>query len=731
MKKRLLLGLVFVFLRGLDMGRRLTVMMAILVLIGWTGIGIAQQGKVPPEVLQKAQTKGVVRVIVQLDVATRPEGALATRQAALDQRQAIAAAQSELSADLAGTSHRVTRQFETIPFLALEVGPDALAVLERSARVVGVAEDRPRAPSLLQSVPLVEAPQAWAAGFDGTGWAVAVLDTGVDKDHSFLAGKVVQEACFSDNSNCPDGTKRQVGPGAGVPCNYAANACTHGTHVAGIAAGAEDFSGVAKGASLIAIQVFSQFTGAVDCPPPGEDPCARSIPSDEVVGLEHVFALRDTLPIASVNLSLGGGRFTDQASCDAANAMEKAAIDNLRSVGIATVAASGNNEFANALNAPACISSAVSVGATTKADDISDFSNSADFLSLLAPGSDILSSIPGGGFGAKSGTSQATPHVAGAWAILKQSSPAATVPKVLSALKCTGPKITDPRDADPRKRVTTPRIKISQALNALVSGTMAETIDVPGADPGSTAANGINDTGQIVGQFGDATGFHGFLRNTDGSFTTIDVPGASGTFAQGINNTGQIVGQFGDAMGIHGFLRDTDGSFTTIDVPAGFGDSTRAFGINNAGQIVGESQDMALTHGFLRDTDGSFTRIDGPGAFITRAFGINNAGQIVGEFAGATGGHGFLLSGGTFTTIDVPGSPFGINDTGQIVGIFFDLTGAHGFLRGTDGSFTTFDVPGRLQTEPNGINNTGQIVGIFGFAAAFTLCGAELIQGAN
>jgi subtilisin family serine protease len=695
---------------------------------------LAREGAVPAEVAQKAQTKGLVRVIVQLDVATRPEGALASRQAVLDQRQAIAAAQSELLADLARTNHRVTRQFETIPFLALEVGPDALAVLERSPRVVGVAEDRLAAPSLQGSVPLVEAPQAWDAGFDGTGWAVAVLDTGVDKDHPFLAGKVVEEACFSGNSNCPDGTKMQIGPGAGVPCAYAVTGCTHGTHVAGIAAGAgANFSGVAKGASLIAIQVFSRFTGA-DCGA-GEDPCARSSTSDLVAGLQRVFALRDTLQIASVNMSLGVGGFTDQASCDADvnNAATKAAIDNLRSVGIATVAASGNDGFANALTAPACISTAVSVGATTRPDlehpeSVRPLSNSADFLSLLAPGSDINSSVPGGGFDTKSGTSQAAPHVAGAWAILKQSSPTATVPKVLSTLKCTGLKIRDPASG-----VITSRIRIFLALNALVSPTTFEIIDAPGAV--RTEASAINDTGQIVGSFLDSTGAtHGFLRDTDLSFTIIDVPGATvpvGTLASGINNAGQIVGTFGDVRGDHGFLRNTDGSFTTFDHPDGIVGFTSASGINNRGQIVGSFSDAGPRHGFLL-SGGSFTTINVRDMFgnvlDTNASGINNAGQIVGSFRDLFF-RGFLRdTSGSFTMIDVPGGfqteAFGINGTGQIVGGFLtSTTGSHGFLL-SGSSFTTFDVPGGFQTQARGINNSGQIVGKFG-AGAFAVCGVE------
>jgi probable HAF family extracellular repeat protein len=77
------------------------------------------------------------------------------------------------------------------------------------------------------------------------------------------------------------------------------------------------------------------------------------------------------------------------------------------------------------------------------------------------------------------------------------------------------------------------------------------TIDVPGAVV--TAAFGINNRGQIVGVFGDATGGHGFLWD-GATFTTIDVPGATATFARGVNAAGQIVGQFDDGTMEHGFL---------------------------------------------------------------------------------------------------------------------------------------------------------------------------------
>ena len=155
------------------------------------------------------------------------------------------------------------------------------------------------------------------------------------------------------------------------------------------------------------------------------------------------------------------------------------------------------------------------------------------------------------------------------------------------------------------------------------------TIDNPAGSVNGerTRAFGINDAGQIVGDFGA----HGFLYS-GGIFTTIDVPGAGVTQAFDINSAGQIVGTFSDSTGTHGFLY-SGGIFTTIDVPvAGTanGSATKAFGINNAGQIVGDFTIGSSLYGYLY-SGGLFTIINFPGAYFTQAFGINDAGQIVGS----------------------------------------------------------------------------------------------------
>lgn len=422
-------------------------------------------GKVPRVLRARAENAGSVRVLARLAV---PDAVAAQRSGGdAPRRRAIAAARATVERELGGTAWREARAFATIPYVALDVSGAALERLEASGAVVAVAEDRLERPFLPESVPLIRADQAWAQGADGSGWTVAVLDTGIEAAHPFLAGKVVDEACYSANGSCPNGQTSQIGPGAGAPCLYAPEACLHGTHVAGIVAGvgaagtsSEGFSGAAPGANLISIQVFSRFTGQT-CEN-DEDPCARSFTSDTIAALERVYELRDTYDIAAVNMSLGGGRYVSEAGCDVEDAARKAIVDNLHAVGIATIAAAGNEGNRAALSAPACLSSVISVGATTLTDEVPTFSNSAPFLDLLAPGVRILSAIPLVELARISGTSQAAPHVAGAFAVLSSRLGEASPDEIFQALRSTGVSVTDFKSG-----LTSPRIDVLAAFDAL------------------------------------------------------------------------------------------------------------------------------------------------------------------------------------------------------------------------------------------------------------------------
>ena len=393
------------------------------------------------------------RVIARLNTPFVPEGSLTNRLAVQNQRARIRSAQLSLLDRLRASGQSILRaaSYSTIPYLVLEIDSNGLDRLRAQPLVTGVAEDRLHYVLTASANLVVHAPEAWAAGYDGDGFIVAILDDSVDFTHPALTGKAIAEACFSNGGyppdpygrpTCPNGQPTQIGPGAAAPTSPYCIDCEHGTHVAGIAAGhdGDRFHGVAPGASIIGINVFSYFP---DC---GDGwPCMAAWDSDINLGLEYVYTLSSTYPnIAAVNLSLGGGYYTSPAACDADGEATWALVANLRSVGIAVIAAAGNESHKYGLTSPACLSNVISVGATTDADQVASFSNSAAFLDLLAPGVNITSSIPGGGYASWSGTSMATPYVTGTWAILRSISPVLTLDAMLAILQENGQPVLDP-----------------------------------------------------------------------------------------------------------------------------------------------------------------------------------------------------------------------------------------------------------------------------------------------
>jgi hypothetical protein len=224
---------------------------------------------------------------------------------------------------------------------------------------------------------------------------------------------------------------------------------------------------MAPDANIIAVQVFSRFDdragGPTPCANAGEaSPCTLTFPSDQIRALGHVrdLARGPVGGISAANMSLGGGMQTNPCAADT----RRPIIQTLRGMGIATVIASGNDGFTNAVNSPGCITEAVTVGATTKTDSLSSFSNSASMVDLLAPGSSINSSVPGGGFAPFNGTSMATPHVAGAITALRSVCTNSTVDDVENALKGNGRSIVDTRIPN---GIARPRIDVAAALEKL------------------------------------------------------------------------------------------------------------------------------------------------------------------------------------------------------------------------------------------------------------------------
>jgi len=329
-------------------------------------------------------------------------------------------AASDLLTKAASAGASRARRLGITELVVFEATKTQLDAILQSGDVEGVQIDEAVPPTLNTAVPVIHGGDAHSRGARGVGQYVAILDTGVDRNHAFFGGRVIEEACFSSNtaqstSVCPNQSDTQVGPGSAAPCALVISGCDHGTHVAGIAAGfGNSLTGVAPLAGIVAIQVFSRFpSGHANCTNPNG--CALSYTSDQIEALSYVQnSLANRLPIVAINMSLGAG---NHQACPG-NYMAPV-ISALRSIGIATVISAGNDALAGGVGSPGCIPDAITVGASNDNDTIAQYSNSSDVIDLLAPGSDLVSAVPGGQFAPKSGTSMAAPIVAGAIAAVQ------------------------------------------------------------------------------------------------------------------------------------------------------------------------------------------------------------------------------------------------------------------------------------------------------------------------
>lgn len=464
------------------------------------------------DVLARALEKSaVVQVIVVLDTdsSEAPIDSFQPRSLVLDAPFALQ--QADVSRRLRSQGFRVKRSFRTLPALVTEVDKAGLVELRNTPGVRDVLLDELHFPTLNGTIPIIKAGTLHQIGIEGAGYAVAILDTGIERSHPMFAdgngnSRVVAEACFSSNvssvssraeSLCPNGQGTQFGEGAAADCS-GTSGCGHGTHVAGIAAGSAvtlggtELVGVAPASDIIGIQVFSEFTGPTDCA--GSPPCVASYGSDQLAALEWLLMQDQSqggnLKVASANMSLGGGSY--QAACGTYIA---SGIDALWAVGIPTVIATGNDGYSDRVSGPACYDRAIAVGATTDGDLVASYSNAAaDLVDLYAPGSSVIAAGLNGGYVAKSGTSMATPHVAGAWALLRDAGAGdgtgAGLEATLSIVQQTGISISSRQNAGDLGYAH-PRIDLSAALERLNSTDPWLSVSISGSGQVTSSPAGI------------------------------------------------------------------------------------------------------------------------------------------------------------------------------------------------------------------------------------------------
>ena len=249
---------------------------------------------------------------------------------------------------------------------------------------------------LNDSAQLINATSVWSKqvnGFNltGLGQTVCILDTGINYSHAALANVYVGGFDFISNDTDPYDDQG------------------HGTIMAGIIASQDSvYRGIAYGAKVAAVKVL--------------DASGSGYSSDVIAGIDWCSSNSVALNISVISMSLGNDcRFSTCYSsyCDANQTLFASSINNAVSKKISVFAASGN-EGMSKISTPSCIQNVTSVGATTKADAIASYTNTAPILDLLAPGSSIASTCMAGGFCISSGTSMATPHAAAVAAIIYQ-----------------------------------------------------------------------------------------------------------------------------------------------------------------------------------------------------------------------------------------------------------------------------------------------------------------------
>jgi len=278
---------------------------------------------------------------------------------------------------------------------------NGMAVLLPDNMVDALAQNNPRIKHIESDVEVqatdlnldkqIRADQVWTRSSypsTGTGVPIAVLDTGIDVAHPEFSGRIA--LCRSEILNKDGVCDDQNG---------------HGTHTAGIASASgvnSQAKGVAPNSKLYIDQVLDST---------GNGPM-----SSVIAGIEWSVAKGAKV----ISMSLTTTSTTLSANCDSTFPSLTQAINNATAAGVTVVAAAGNSGTSG-VGAPGCISSSIAVGAVDSSDNIASFSSRGSAMAdhgIVAPGVNIYSSYKGGTYATASGTSMATPAVAGAAALM-------------------------------------------------------------------------------------------------------------------------------------------------------------------------------------------------------------------------------------------------------------------------------------------------------------------------
>ncbi len=428
-----------------------------------------------------------------------------------------------------------------------KVTKKGLKKLKNNQNVAKIYYDDVRHFALENSVPQINADDVWplvpnGLNLTGQNQTVCVIDGGIDYTHpnlgncsteNFTSGncdKVISGWDYKNNDNDPRDDQG------------------HGTHVAGIVASNHSTNrGVAPDAKLVALKVCDD-TANGNC-----------VVSDIVSAIDWCIDNRTKFNISIITMSLGDGSY--DTSCDAqvdANALNVAVAN-----GLFVSAATGNDASSTQIHSPACGSNVTAVGSVDSDDLISSFSNRAAFNTIFAPGRSITSTVPisgasqhtsATGFKAISGTSMATPHVAGVAALMLQFNSSLSPLDIRKIMNDTGKAIDD--SGTTYKRV--------DALAAIQS--MDGIAPVWSNNATNNTAPKKNNVVQFNITWNDTIGlsFYKFSWNDTGSWVNITNGTLSGT-SQSISVNQSITASTGEKVYWKFYANDTNNNWNMTD----------------------------------------------------------------------------------------------------------------------------------------------------------------------
>ena len=417
----------------------------------WPGPALfAREARIHPDVLETFDRDGRAVVCVLLDEPDHADGA------SLDARcKGIARRQSIVESGLPSESCKTRYRFRYSSALLVEVTDrKGLAALETTANVRKVLLDTRGSGALAESRPFISVDFVnQELGLKGRGTVVAVLDSGIDTDHQDFEGRILHQFHYLNQGE-------SVGEGA-------EDEHGHGTNVSGVigSSGMRSEPGMAPESEIVVVRVL--------------DGNNNGFVSDWAAGLEHIIDLHredNGISIDVVNMSLA--TFLQYpSSCDATFVPLAIACREARELGLVLVAASGNRNSTSRMASPGCLSTVFSVGSVRDRppERVSDFSNRNEHTHIMAPGEEILASGKGGWTSPFKGTSQATAHVSGVLALMREAAPSIDSTQATAVMSLTAAEFFDEAS-----ELTLRRIDARAALEALVRS-------------GDCNANGISD----------------------------------------------------------------------------------------------------------------------------------------------------------------------------------------------------------------------------------------------